>query len=111
MRRARSRTWASVVAYITHPVLSGPAVERIEDSVLDQLVVTDTIPLREEARACRKIRQLSVRGCWRRPCAIRDEERELAVHRLRAGGSPRPGCRLVSKPLVARALKPRRLEN
>ena len=40
----------------------GSAVERIEDSVLDQLVVTDTIPLREEARACRKIRQLSVAG-------------------------------------------------
>ena len=49
-----------VVAYITHPVLSGPAVERIENSVLDELVVTDTIPLNEEARACTRIRQLSV---------------------------------------------------
>jgi ribose-phosphate pyrophosphokinase len=49
-----------VVAYITHPVLSGPAVERIENSVLDELVVTDTIPLSDEARACSKIRQLSV---------------------------------------------------
>jgi ribose-phosphate pyrophosphokinase len=49
-----------VVAYITHPVLSGPAVERIENSVLDELVVTDTIPLSSEAQACSKIRQLSV---------------------------------------------------
>ena len=65
----------SVVAYITHPVLSGPAVERIEDSVLDQLVVTDTIPLREEARACRKIRQLSVAGLLAETMRrIRDEE-------------------------------------
>jgi ribose-phosphate pyrophosphokinase len=49
-----------VVAYITHPVLSGPAVERIESSVLDELVVTDTIPLGRPARANGKIRQLSV---------------------------------------------------
>ncbi len=50
----------SVAAYITHPVLSGPAVSRITDSPLDEMVVTDTIPLNEEARACNKIRQLSV---------------------------------------------------
>jgi ribose-phosphate pyrophosphokinase len=49
-----------VVAYITHAVLSGPAVQRITDSVLDELVVTDTIPLNDEAAACAKIRQLSV---------------------------------------------------
>jgi ribose-phosphate pyrophosphokinase len=49
-----------VIAYCTHPVLSGPAIERIENSALDELVVTDTIPLREEARACKRIRQLSV---------------------------------------------------
>lgn len=49
-----------VVAYITHPVLSGPAVERIQRSVLDELVVTDTIPLRQDAGATGKIRQLSV---------------------------------------------------
>lgn len=48
-----------VVAYITHPVLSGPAVSRIRESGLDEIVVTDTIPLSEEARACKKIRQLS----------------------------------------------------
>jgi ribose-phosphate pyrophosphokinase len=49
-----------VVAYISHPVLSDPAVERIEASVLDELVVTDTIALREDAAACPKIRQLSI---------------------------------------------------
>ena len=48
-----------VVAYITHAVLSGPAVSRIGDSDLDEIVVTDTIPLSESAQACDKIRQLS----------------------------------------------------
>ena len=48
-----------VVAYITHAVLSGPAVSRIGDSELDEVVVTDTIPLNESAEACDKIRQLS----------------------------------------------------
>ncbi len=50
---------ATVDAYITHPVLSGSAVSRIDESELDQMVVTDTIPLNAEARACTKIRQLS----------------------------------------------------
>jgi ribose-phosphate pyrophosphokinase len=49
-----------VVAYCTHPVLSGPAVGRINESVLDEVVVTDTIPLREDAQACGKIRVVSV---------------------------------------------------
>ena len=49
-----------VVAYCTHPVLSGSAVENIEASELDELVVTDTIPLQEAAQACSKIRQLSI---------------------------------------------------
>ena len=49
----------SVVAYITHPVLSDPAVSRIEKSDLDEMVVTDTIPLGEAAQDCGKIRQLS----------------------------------------------------
>jgi len=49
-----------VVAYCTHPVLSGPAVSRIEKSVIDELVVTDTIPLQPDALACPKIRQISV---------------------------------------------------
>jgi ribose-phosphate pyrophosphokinase len=49
-----------VVAYCTHPVLSGNAVKNIESSQLDELVVTDTIPLRSEAVTCKRIRQLSV---------------------------------------------------
>jgi len=49
-----------VVAYITHPVLSGPAIERIEASQLDELVVTDTIPLSAAAAKCKKIRQLGI---------------------------------------------------
>jgi len=49
-----------VVAYCTHPVLSGTAVQRIEQSALDELVVTDTIPLRDDAKASTRIRQLSV---------------------------------------------------
>jgi ribose-phosphate pyrophosphokinase len=49
-----------VVAYCTHPVLSGPAVDRISKSVIDELVVTDTIPLKPEAEACPKIRVVSV---------------------------------------------------
>jgi ribose-phosphate pyrophosphokinase len=49
-----------VLAYCTHPVLSGTAVQRIENSALDELVVTDTIPLRDEAKNSPRIRQLSV---------------------------------------------------
>ncbi len=49
-----------VMAYCTHPVLSGPAVDNISNSVLDALVVTDTIPLTPEAAACTRIRQLSI---------------------------------------------------
>ncbi len=49
-----------VLSYCTHAVLSGAAVSRIADSALDELVVTDTLPLREDARACGRIRQISV---------------------------------------------------
>ncbi len=49
-----------VYAYCTHPVFSGPAIERIEKSQLDEVVITNTIPLNEAALACKKIRQLSV---------------------------------------------------
>ena len=49
-----------VLAYCTHPVLSGPAVERITNSALDEIVVTNTIPLREDAQGCSKIRVLTV---------------------------------------------------
>ena len=51
-----------VVAYCTHAVLSGNAVKNIENSELDELVVTDTIPLRSEAKTSKRIRQLSVAG-------------------------------------------------
>jgi ribose-phosphate pyrophosphokinase len=49
-----------VLAYCTHPVLSGPAVERVTNSVLDELVVTDTISLTPAAQQCPKIRQLGI---------------------------------------------------
>ncbi len=51
---------AKVYAYITHPVLSGPAVENLNNSVLDELVVTDTIPLSKAAQECSKVRQLTL---------------------------------------------------
>jgi ribose-phosphate pyrophosphokinase len=51
-----------VLAYCTHAVLSGSAVQRIEESQLDEVVVTDSIPLRKDAQACKKIRVLSVAG-------------------------------------------------
>jgi len=51
---------ARVVAYCTHAVLSGPAVDNINNSRLDELVVTDTIPLQEDAKACKRVRQLGV---------------------------------------------------
>ena len=59
-RALKEQGAASVMAYCTHAVLSGKAVERIADSALDKLVVTDTIPLREDAKACTRIHQLSV---------------------------------------------------
>lgn len=49
-----------VVAYATHAVLSGPAIDNLTESQIDEIVVTDTIPLSESAQACGKIRQLSV---------------------------------------------------
>ncbi|MEY2896192.1 MAG: hypothetical protein RL669_461 [Pseudomonadota bacterium] len=58
----KERGAARVLAYATHPVLSGKAVERINASVLDEVVVTDSIPLSQEAAACPKIRQLSCAG-------------------------------------------------
>jgi len=51
---------AKVMAYCTHPVLSGPAIDNIENSSLDSLVVTDTIPLSDAAKNCKRIRQLSM---------------------------------------------------
>jgi ribose-phosphate pyrophosphokinase len=52
----------SVIAYITHAVLSGRAIEQIEQSALDCVYVTDTIPLEPRARACDKIQQLTLAG-------------------------------------------------
>jgi ribose-phosphate pyrophosphokinase len=49
-----------VVSYVTHPVFSGPAIERIAASELDEIVVTDTIPLSKEAQGCNKVTQLSL---------------------------------------------------
>jgi ribose-phosphate pyrophosphokinase len=51
---------AKVMAYCTHPVLSGPAVDNVKNSMLDELVVTDTIPLGTAAAACDRIRQLTI---------------------------------------------------
>ncbi len=56
----KERGARNVYAYCTHPVFSGPAVERIKASHIDEVVVTNTIPLSDEARSCPKIRQLSV---------------------------------------------------
>ena len=56
----KDRGARSVVAYCTHPVFSGPAVDRIKASQMDEVVITNTIALSDEARACTKIRQLSV---------------------------------------------------
>ncbi|OOG23298.1 ribose-phosphate pyrophosphokinase [Thioalkalivibrio denitrificans] len=69
-----------VMAYATHAVLSGAAISNIEKSGLDELVVTDTIPLRPEAQACSKIRQLTVAGMLAE--TIRRINREESVSSL-----------------------------
>ena len=56
----KERGAGKVYAYCTHAVFSGPAIERIAGSQLDEVVISNTIPLTDAARACRKIRQLSV---------------------------------------------------
>ncbi len=56
----KERGARNVYAYCTHPVFSGTAIERITTSQLDEVVITNTIPMREQAQACSKIRQLSV---------------------------------------------------
>jgi ribose-phosphate pyrophosphokinase len=56
----KERGAKKVYAYCTHPVFSGPAIERISASGLDEVVITNTIPLTDSAKACGKIRQLSV---------------------------------------------------
>ncbi len=56
----REKGAKEVHAYCTHPVLSGPAIDRIQDSSLNSLVATDTVPLSKEAKACDKIKTLSI---------------------------------------------------
>jgi len=56
----KARGAKSVHAYCTHPVFSGPAIERIKNSALDEVVITNTIPLRDDAKRCSKVRPLSV---------------------------------------------------
>jgi ribose-phosphate pyrophosphokinase len=56
----KERGAGKVYAYCTHPVFSGPAIERINKSMLDEVVITNTIPLSDAGKACKKIRQLSV---------------------------------------------------
>ena len=56
----KERGARSVYAYCTHPVFSGPAIDRLANSALDEVVITNTIPLSDAAKACPKIRQLSV---------------------------------------------------
>ncbi len=53
---------SGVYAYCTHPILSGKAIENIQNSTMDEMVVTDTVPLSDEAAACSRIRQVSVAG-------------------------------------------------
>lgn len=66
-----------VIAHCTHPVLSGKAIQNIENSALDEIVVTDTIPLSEAARNCPKIRQLSLSGILAQ--AIRRVHEEASI--------------------------------
>jgi ribose-phosphate pyrophosphokinase len=71
----KERGAKKVLAYITHPVLSGQAIERIDASHLDEVVVSDTIPLSAAASQCTRIRQLSVAGLLAETMRrIRDEE-------------------------------------
>jgi len=71
---------AKVYACATHAVLSGPAVERIANSRLEQLIVTNTIPLREEATRVEKIKVLSIAGLLGR--AIESIHMETSVSTL-----------------------------
>ncbi|BBB15192.1 ribose-phosphate pyrophosphokinase [Candidatus Rickettsiella viridis] len=65
----------NIIAYCTHPVLSGDAIKNLEASCINELVVTDTIPLHEQASQCQKIRQLSLSGMLAKTiCRINSEE-------------------------------------
>lgn len=75
---------SSVRAYITHPVLSGPAIDNIQNSSLDEVVVTDTIPLSDAAKACKKIRVVSLADMLAQ--AIKRINGEESVSSMFAGG-------------------------
>ena len=70
----------SVFAVATHPVLSGPAVERIQDSVFTKVIVADTIPLQGPAAECEKFGVLSVAGLFAE--AIRSIHFDDSISRL-----------------------------
>lgn len=64
-----------IMAYCSHPVLSGNAIETIQNSIINELVVTDTVPLSDEAKHCKKIRQLSLSDMLAKTiCRINSEE-------------------------------------
>lgn len=68
----------SVRAYITHPVLSGPAIDNISHSSLDEVVVTDTIPLSDAARHCKKIRVVSLAAMMAQAMKRVNEEESIS---------------------------------
>ena len=69
----------SVVAYCTHPVLSGKAIENIQNSILDKLVVTDTIPLSDDALKCERIEQISMSNILAEAIRRVNEEESLST--------------------------------
>ncbi len=94
----RERGAQRVMAYATHPVLSGKAIERINNSVLDELVVTDTIPLSDDAQGVHEDPAAVVRGAVRRDDLAHRARGlgEFALHRIAAGES----TNLLSRDLV-----------
>jgi ribose-phosphate pyrophosphokinase len=75
-----SRGVKSVMAVAAHPVFSGPAIKRIEESALHKVVISNTIPLNDRALACKKIVQLSVAGLLGE--AIKSIHEETSVSKL-----------------------------
>jgi ribose-phosphate pyrophosphokinase len=75
----KKRGALSVRAYVTHPVLSGPAIKNIMNSVFDEVVVTDTIPLSKEAEACGKIRVLSLHEMLAKAIKCVNDEESMSL--------------------------------
>jgi ribose-phosphate pyrophosphokinase len=69
-----------VFAACTHPIMSGPAVERLTNSPLEQILVTDTIPLSDEAKACKKIKVVTVSALFAE--AIQAIHNDASISRL-----------------------------